>query len=225
MDPITAFGVATTAFNAIKKGFQVGRDVESMSKDLGRWMGAIQDVKEGHNKKKNRVFGSVEEEALETFAIKKKAIAMENDLRNFVDLSYGPNAWNEVIRIQADIRKQKKEAIEEAKRNLWGFNLSHGRDAIQHTIYKEGGGHYDWHMDAGHGMQRHRKVSLTVQLTDPDDYEGGKLQLWRGQNPLDAPRGKGTVVIFPSYMMHRVSEVTKGTRESLVLWVGGDHYR
>ena len=116
MDPVTAIGVATTAFNAIKKGFQVGRDVESMSKDLGRWMGAIQDVKEGHNKKKNRIFGSVEEEALETFAIKKKAIAMENDLRNFVNLSYGPNAWNEVLRIQADIRKQKKEAIEEAKR-------------------------------------------------------------------------------------------------------------
>ena len=116
MDPVTAIGVATTAFNAIKKGFQVGRDVESMSKDLGRWMGAIQDVKEGHNKKKNRVFGSVEEEALETFAIKKKAIAMENDLRNFVNLSYGPNAWNEVIRIQADIRKKKKEAIEESKR-------------------------------------------------------------------------------------------------------------
>tara|TARA_R100000149_G_scaffold65038_1_gene38328 strand:- start:328 stop:777 length:450 start_codon:yes stop_codon:yes gene_type:complete len=116
MDPITAFGVATTAFNAIKKGFQVGRDVESMSKDLGRWMGAIQDVKEGHNKKKNRIFGSVEEEALETFAIKKKAIAMENELRTFVNYSYGPNAWNEVLRIQADIRKQKKEAIEEAKR-------------------------------------------------------------------------------------------------------------
>jgi len=116
MDPVTAIGVATTAFNAIKKGFQVGRDVESMSKDLGRWMGAIQDVKEGHSKKKNRVFGSVEEEALETFAIKKKAIAMENDLRTFVNYSYGPNAWNEVLRIQADIRKQKKEAIEEAKR-------------------------------------------------------------------------------------------------------------
>ena len=116
MDPITAFGVATTAFNAIKKGFQVGRDVESMSKDLGRWMGAIQDVKDGHSKKKNKTFGSVEEEALETFAIKKKAIAMENDLRNFVNLSYGPNAWNEVLRIQADIRLKKKEAIEEAKR-------------------------------------------------------------------------------------------------------------
>ena len=116
MDPVTAFGVATTAYKTIVAGFKVGKQVESMSKNLGRWMGAIQDVKEGHNKKKNRVFGSVEEEALETFAIKKKAIQMENDLRKFVNLSYGPNAWNEVIRIQADIRKQKKEAIEEAKR-------------------------------------------------------------------------------------------------------------
>ena len=121
--------------------------------------------------------------------------------------------------------KRLWDMVEEANRNVWNFNLSHGRDAIQHTIYREGGGHYDWHMDCGANMQRQRKVSLTVQLTDGDDYEGGDLQLWRGQTPLNAPRGKGTVVIFPSYMMHRVTEVTKGTRESLVLWVGGDHYR
>ena len=116
MDPVTAFGVATTAYKTIVAGFKVGKQVESMSKDLGRWMGAIQAVKEGHSKKKNRMFGSVEEEALETFAMKKKAIAMENELRNFVNLNYGPNAWNEVIRIQAEIRKQKKEAELEAKR-------------------------------------------------------------------------------------------------------------
>ncbi len=116
MDPISAIGVATTAYNAIKKGFQVGKEIEGMSKDLGRWMGAIQDVKEGHNKAKGRSFGSVEEEALESFAALKKAQQMENDLRNFVNLSYGPNAWAEVIRIQASIRKKKKEAILEAKR-------------------------------------------------------------------------------------------------------------
>jgi len=72
------------------------------------------------------MFGSVEEEALETFAMKKKAIAMENELRNFVNLNYGPNAWNEVIRIQADIRKQKKEAELEAKRKQ--------RQMIENTI-------------------------------------------------------------------------------------------
>ena len=116
MDPISAIGVATTAYNAIKRGFQVGKEIEGMSKDLGRWMGAIQEVKEGHNKAKGRSFGSVEEEALESFAALKKAQQMENELRNFVNLSYGPNAWNEVIRIQVNIRKKKKEAIVEAKR-------------------------------------------------------------------------------------------------------------
>ena len=126
MDPVTAFGVATTAYKTIVAGFKVGKQVESMSKDLGRWMGAIQAVKEGHSKKKNRMFGSVEEEALETFAMKKKAIAMENELRNFVNINYGPNAWNEVIRIQADIRKQKKEAELEAKRKQ--------RQMIENTI-------------------------------------------------------------------------------------------
>ena len=126
MDPVTAFGVATTAYKTIVAGFKVGKQVESMSKDLGRWMGAIQAVKEGHSKKKNRMFGSVEEEALETFAMKKKAIAMENELRNFVNLNYGPNAWNEVIRIQAEIRKQKKEAELEAQRKQ--------RQVVENTI-------------------------------------------------------------------------------------------
>ena len=126
MDPVTAFGVATTAYKTIVAGFKVGKQVENMSKDLGRWMGAIQAVKEGHSKKKNRMFGSVEEEALETFAMKKKAIAMENELRTFVNMNYGPNAWNEVIRIQAEIRKQKKEAELEAQRKQ--------RQVIENTI-------------------------------------------------------------------------------------------
>lgn len=116
MDPVTAFGVATTAYKTIVAGFKVGKQVENMSKDLGRWMGAIQDVKEGHNKAKGRTFGSVEEEALESFAALKKAQQMENELRNFVNLSYGPNAWAEVIRIQAQIRLKKKEALKEAQR-------------------------------------------------------------------------------------------------------------
>ena len=116
MDPISAIAAATTAYNAIKKGFKVGKEIEGMSKDLGRWMGAIQEVKEGHNKAKGRSFGSVEEEALESFAALKKAQQMENELRQFVNFNYGHNAWNEVIRIQVDIRKKKKEALEEAKR-------------------------------------------------------------------------------------------------------------
>jgi len=109
MDPITAIAVASTAYNAIKKGFQVGKEVESMAGDLGRWMNAINAVKTSHSKAKGRRFGSVEEEALETFAAKKKAEQMENDLRNYIVGQYGVNAWQDIIRIQADLRKKQKE--------------------------------------------------------------------------------------------------------------------
>ena len=110
MDPITALTVATAAYNTIKKGFQVGKEVESMAGDLGRWMNAINAVKTSHSKAKGRRFGSVEEEALETFAAKKKAEQMENDLRNFIVGQYGVNAWQDIVRIQADLRKKQKEA-------------------------------------------------------------------------------------------------------------------
>tara|TARA_B100001113_G_scaffold350649_1_gene348199 strand:+ start:422 stop:868 length:447 start_codon:yes stop_codon:yes gene_type:complete len=115
VDPISAFGMATTAFNAIKKGFQIGRDVESMYGDIGRWMSSCETVnKEAGKAKKSGM--SVEEEALEVFAHQKKIKAMEEELRTFINLSHGPNAWNEVLRIQADIRKKRKEAILKAKR-------------------------------------------------------------------------------------------------------------
>lgn len=116
MDPISALAVAQTAYAAIRKGFQVGKEVESMAGDLGRWMGAINTVKNGHEKAKKRKFGSVEEEALETFAAKKKAEAMEHELRTFINMNYGPNAWAEVIRVQANIRKQRALEIERQKR-------------------------------------------------------------------------------------------------------------
>ena len=125
MDPITALTTATTAYNTIKKGFEVGKEVESMAGDLGRWMNAINAVKTSHSKAKGRRFGSVEEEALETFAAKKKAEQMENDLRNFIVGQYGVNAWQDIIRIQADLRKKQKEAelLAAQKRDELIYNL------------------------------------------------------------------------------------------------------
>lgn len=111
-----------------------------------------------------------------------------------------------------------------ANLDLWKFDLTSIRDAIQYTEYdgNEQGG-YDWHMDMGRFPYSHRKISITVQLSDPDDYEGGDLEIWAGGvEPIKAPRQKGAVVLFPSYLMHRVTPVTKGVRKSLVLWVGGN---
>ena len=110
-----ALSAATTAFNAIKKGFEVGRSVETMYGDIGRWMSSCEKINTEAKSAKTKGM-SVEEEALEIFAHQKKVKAMEEELRTFINLSHGPNAWNEVLRIQADIRKKRREAILKAKK-------------------------------------------------------------------------------------------------------------
>lgn len=119
--------------------------------------------------------------------------------------------------------------IMEANNAIWHFDLHSLTDFIQYTeYYADKGGHYTWHQDIGPGEMSKRKISITVQLSDPSEYEGGDLELFRGGNieeAIKAPKGKGVVFIFPSYMMHRVTKITKGTRRSFVLWVGGEHYK
>ena len=107
----------------------------------------------------------------------------------------------------------------------WKFNLHSVIDSIQYTEYYEGGGQYDWHVDIGPKNISHRKVSVTIQLSNSDEYEGGELELWTGSGHYTMPRGKGVSTFFPSFTMHRVTPVTKGTRKSLVLWIGGEHYK
>jgi hypothetical protein len=115
---MSLIAVASTAFNAIKSGFEHGREIESMAGDIGRWMGAIKGVKEGAAKKsKKKSYGSIEEEAFEEFAALKEAERMENELRQFVNMNYGPSSWNEIVRIQAQIRVREQEAIAQAKRD------------------------------------------------------------------------------------------------------------
>lgn len=113
----------------------------------------------------------------------------------------------------------------EANDAIWNFDLKSIIDNIQYTEYDGNGGHYDWHMDIGPGTISHRKVSIVVQLSDPSEYVGGDLELKPGCTDLVIPRGKGNVVIFPSFLLHRVVPLVSGNRKSLVLWVGGDHYK
>lgn len=117
------------------------------------------------------------------------------------------------------------EMISEANEALWGFQINGVNDSIQFTEYHGDGGHYDWHMDIGPGSINHRKVSVVVQLSDPSEYEGGDLLLWNGGEPKVAPKGKGNVIIFPSYLMHKVTPTYNGTRKSLVLWAGGGSFK
>jgi hypothetical protein len=118
IDPITALATATSAFNLIKKGFEVGRDVESMGSDLGRWMGAMSDLKKADEYAKKpplfkKIFnaGSVEEEAMAAFMAKKKAEDMRDELKKLISWTRGPSAWDELLRMEAEIRKKRQQAI------------------------------------------------------------------------------------------------------------------
>ena len=110
--------MATGAFNTIKAGFAAGREIESIAGDLGRWMGAVSDIKKAdeYNKKPplfKKIFnaGSVEEEAMQIFMAKKKAEDMREQLKQIISFSRGPSAWEELLRTEGDIRKKRQQAI------------------------------------------------------------------------------------------------------------------
>tara|TARA_Y100000401_G_C8212367_1_gene169119 strand:- start:106 stop:579 length:474 start_codon:yes stop_codon:yes gene_type:complete len=128
MDPVSALAVASSAFSIIKKGFQAGRDVESMYGDIGKWMGAISDVNHAEKMAKNppifkKLFNgsSVEQEAMDAFAAKKKAEAMEDELRTWINMVHGPNAWSDLLKMQVKIRKERQEQLyaqQELRQNI-----------------------------------------------------------------------------------------------------------
>lgn len=134
IDPVTALATATSAFSMIKKGFEVGRDVESMGADLGRWMGAVSDLKKAEEySKKPPLFkklfasGSVEEEAMAAFMAKKKADDMREQLRQVITITRGPSAWQELIRMEGEIRKKRQQAIydqQEYRRKVIEYTLA-----------------------------------------------------------------------------------------------------
>ena len=99
-------------------------------------------------------------------------------------------------------------------------------EPLQLARYVAPDGHYDFHVDGdGHSRQNAddsvRKLSMSCLLTDPSEFEGGNLQVQTSDTPYDVKLEKGDIVIFPSYVLHRVSPVTKGIRHSLVAWANG----
>jgi PKHD-type hydroxylase len=114
----------------------------------------------------------------------------------------------------------------EANEKLFHFDIDIVTDPIHYVVYPEDGGHLDWHMDTGaYGINK-RKIAMTVQLSDPSEYEGGEFEIWfGGQQSVVVPREKGDVICFPAFCMHRVRPITKGQRKCLVFWTGGRPFR
>ena len=99
--------------------------------------------------------------------------------------------------------------------------ITHGLQLIEYSADTPVQGHYDWHVDAGNGEPVHRKISLTVQLSDPKDYEGCQLLINNHGGMIEGTRERGSVHLFPSYMPHKVAPITRGLRYALVIWIHG----
>tara|TARA_R100001463_G_scaffold116065_1_gene171333 strand:- start:940 stop:1524 length:585 start_codon:yes stop_codon:yes gene_type:complete len=116
-----------------------------------------------------------------------------------------------------------------ANLEAWNFIVT-GKEKIQFGEYKKGG-HYGWHTDSSLNPNvPFRKLSITVNLSHPKDYEGGNFEIKDPNGaalkmPLGQVRKRGTVIVFPSFLQHQVTEVKRGTRYSLVQWYNGPEFK
>lgn len=112
----------------------------------------------------------------------------------------------------------------DANDQLFNYALEGFDEQLQMAAY--GPGHYyDWHIDRGRGsVAGRRKLTLSVQLTEPEAYVGGELEINADGHPFQAPRAQGTVVAFAATTLHRVAPVISGQRHSLVAWVHGPQF-
>ena len=135
IDPITlgtAVTAATTAYNGIRKAIMIGREIEDLSGELGRWMKAVSDVDNIHKSASNpsaidRIFnGSIEQVAIESYASKKKLQKQREELKNFLIANYGLQAWDDLIKEEGRIRRSRREAVyarEERNRQIRDYTI------------------------------------------------------------------------------------------------------
>jgi len=115
MDPFTAMAAATAAYNGIKKSVQLGRELSDMSKSITTWSKAVSDLNFLEDKAKKppmyKMFTDTQSDAIEIWAQKKKLQEMREELRSFISWNYGPKAWEEILKIEADQRKEQRDLV------------------------------------------------------------------------------------------------------------------
>jgi PKHD-type hydroxylase len=152
--------------------------------------------------------------------IKGKTKGITKDVRDSkVCWLYPTDGIDWVFRRVTDITLNLNERF--FKFDIFGLN-----EGFQFTNYEAPSGKYGKHVDRSMNISV-RKLSISIQLTNPEEYEGGELKLYEEDdekaNIMD--KAQGTLIIFPSYVLHEVMPVTKGTRNSLVSWVTGKQFK
>jgi PKHD-type hydroxylase len=135
-------------------------------------------------------------------------------------------AWMERTPDTTWLYARLEEMVMRLNREFYRFDLFGLVESFQYAVYGgQEGGHYDWHVDLVGAAVEPRKISLSLQLTDSARYEGCNLVLQASTFPHIAERARGTLIAFPSYVLHRVTPIESGVRKSLVIWVSGPEFR
>ena len=169
--------------------------------------------------------------------VKAKKLALKNGLENSqIGMEDGSIVQDKNYRISKvcfikdkDIEEKIWRYILDANAQAFGFDIV--KDfAVQFGEYKgKDKGFYDWHIDQSMITDKllDRKLSIVIQLSDKSEYSGGKLEFEIDGEILtfDSFENKGSVIVFPSFIRHRVTPVTKGVRHSLVSWIKGPNFK
>ena len=168
------------------------------------------------------------EEIEKIIELSKTYSPIKGNVQGTVDLNYRKSeiTWLPNNKDTEFIYNKLVDLAKDANSKMWNFNITNLFDNLQFTEYTynpedKQQSHYDWNMDFGKENTSTRKLSCSIQLSDSDDYEGCDLEFMIHRNIIKAPRKKGSIIFFPSYITHRVTEITKGKRQSLVIWFHG----
>ncbi len=185
----------------------------------------------------DNVFTSVELDGLVSFCSKEPLTpGMTSDSKGENIANSYRTSKNRFFGLNDDTRwffERINSLIQWKNEYFWKMDLS-GYDEFQYGEYhSDEEGHYDWHMDMlldgtiQASMHSTRKLSMTLLLNEPGvDYEGGEFQFNLGNvdDPCIPAMKKGRIILFPSFLIHRVKPVTKGVRKSIVIWVTGPKF-
>jgi hypothetical protein len=128
LDPVSALAIATSAYNVIKKGIEMGRELEDMGGQLGTWFGAVSDVKSAEEEAKDPPLfkkllskNSVEQEAMQALLARKKIEQQERELRELIVYKWGTDAYVDMLRDRARIKDTRAKAIQNQRRKMRKF--------------------------------------------------------------------------------------------------------
>ena len=164
------------------------------------------------------------EECEKIIKIGKKKEFIKATTKSKSDIRKGKISWLYSTDNLEWLFRKITDVVLDLNKRYFGFDIFSMNEGLQFTNYKAPSDKYGKHVDKALNINV-RKLSISIQLTDPKEYEGGELYLYEDDKGILMDKKQGTLIMFPSYMLHEVKPVTKGERNSLVTWVTGKPFK